>query len=125
MLKTTLNPDGTVALSSGGEEMLFTAQELEEQIAQLARLRTRMPEPVPLEAPPVGDVMVDPAYTVKIDKMTRASLLRIRDAGYGWLNFELPPQEVLHMRRMWTDIVRQLDLEPHEDFYNGPERRRH
>ena len=125
MLKSTLNPDGTAALSIGDDEIVLTAQELEEQIARLAKLRARMPDSVPMEAPPIRAVTVNPAYAVRTDNVTRTSLLRIRDNGYGWLNFELPPQEALHMKRMWADIVRGLGLVPHEHFYYGPERRRH
>ena len=83
-----------------------------------------MPDKVVVEAPPIKFVTVNPDYVVRTDNLTKTSLLRIRDGGYGWLNFELPPQEALHMKRMWSDIVRRLGLDPQEDFYGGPERRR-
>lgn len=124
MLKSTLNPDGTIGLAIGHETMVFTAQELEEQMARLAKLRAQMPDKVAADAPPIKSVTVNPDYVVRTDSLTKTSLLRIRDGGYGWLNFELPPQEALHMKRMWGDIVRQLGLDPQEDFYGGPERRR-
>jgi hypothetical protein len=123
MLKSILNPDGTIALSIGNESMSFTAQELEEQIAHLAKLRAQMADQVPVEPPPVSRVIVNPGYAVRTDSLTKTSLLRIRHGGYGWLNFELPPQEVLHMKRMWNDIVHSLGLDPPDNFYNGPERR--
>jgi hypothetical protein len=124
MLKSTLNSDGTIALAIGDESMSFTAQELEEQIAHLARLRAQMSDKVAAEPPPVEFVAVNPGYSVRTDSLSKASLLRIRHGGYGWLNFELPPQEALHMKRMWNDIVQKLGLDPPEDLYSGPERRR-
>jgi hypothetical protein len=123
MLKSALNPDGSITLAIGEESMSLTAPELEEQIARLAQLRAQMPDKVPVEPPAVGDVSVNPGYAVRTDKLTRTSLLRIRHDGYGWLDFELPPQEALHMRRMWNDIVHSLGLDPPTNFYDGPERR--
>jgi hypothetical protein len=124
MLKSTINPDGTATLAIGNESTTLTAQELEEQIALLAKLRSQMTEKVDVNPPPVQRVTVNPSYAVRTDKLSKASLLRIRHGGYGWLNFELPPGEVLHMKRMWNDIVHSLGLDPPEDYYEGPERRR-
>lgn len=124
MLESTQNPDGTITLSIGDASISLTAAELDEQIAQLAQLRARVPDKVPLEAPPVGAITVNPGYGVRVDSLSKACLLRIRHGGLGWLNFELPPQEVLHMKRMWNDIVQKLGLDPPDDLYTGPERRR-
>ena len=55
--------------------------------------------------------------------MTKAALLSIRHGGLSWLNFELPPQEVLNMKRTWADIVDKLGLDPTPSFYDGTERR--
>jgi len=123
MLKSKLNPDGTVSLSINDESMSFTASELEEQMERLARIRSQMGEKVPEEPPLIESVVFNPQYSIRTDHMTKASLLRIRHGGFGWLNFELPPQEALNMRRMWIDIVSRLGLDASSGVYEGPERR--
>lgn len=124
MLKSKINPDGTATIAIGDAVLTLTALELEEQIAALAKLRSQMADKVEINPPPVQRVTVNPSYAVRTDKLSKASLLRIRHGGYGWLNFELPPGEVLHMKRMWSDIVHSLGLDPPEDYYDGPERRK-
>lgn len=123
MIKSVLNPDGTVALSIGEASLSFTAQELEQQIERLGRIRSQMPEQVPAEPPLIETVIFNPAYNVRTDNMTKASLLSLRHGGFGWLHFEISPQETLNMKRTWTDIVRKLGLEMRTDPYEGPERR--
>jgi hypothetical protein len=123
MLKPILNDDGTVDLSIGNESLSFTAQELDEQIARLARIRGQMAEKIPEKPPMVETVIFNPQYFIRTDNMTKAALLSVRHGGFGWLNFELPPQEVLNMRRTWSDIVDKLGLDPSSSLYDGPERR--
>lgn len=123
MIKVKLNPDGTVALSIGDESISLTALEMDEQLARLARVRAQMNEQIPLEPPVIETVVFNPAYAIRTDNMTKASLLRLRHGGYGWINFELPPQEALNMKRMWADIVERLGLESAGGGYLGPERR--
>ena len=123
MFKSKLNPDGTAELSLGGESVSLTACELEEQIERLARVRSQMNEPVPEEPPIIETVVFNPAYAIRTDNMTKASLLRLRHGGFGWLNFELPPQEALNMKKTWTDIVYKLGLDAAAGMYEGPERR--
>jgi hypothetical protein len=123
MLKPKLNDDGTVDLSIGTESVSLTAQELDEQIARLARIRSQMTEKVPEKPPLVETVVFNPQYFIRTDNMTKAALLSIRHGGLGWINFELPPPEVLNMRRTWTDIVDKLGLDPSSGSYEGPERR--
>jgi hypothetical protein len=125
MLTSRLNQDGTVELSVGGESISLTARELDEQIERLARIRSQMEEKVPVEPPLVESVIFNPAYAIRTDNMTKASLLRLRHGGFGWLNFELPPQEALNMRRVWIDIVFKLGLDTVSGSYEGPERRLH
>jgi hypothetical protein len=123
MIKAKLNPDGKVELSIGGESLALTAQELDEQLGRLARIRSQMNEQVPSEPPLIESVVFNPAYAIRTDNMTKASLLRVRHGGFGWLNFELPPQEALNMKRMWIDIADRLGIEPAAGGYGGPERR--
>lgn len=123
MIKSALNADGTVALSIGNESLSFTAQELEEQIERLGRIRSQMKEQVPSDPPLIETVIFNPAYSVRTDNMTKASLLSLRHGGFGWLHFEISPQETLNMKRTWIDIVRKLGLEMSSDMYEGPERR--
>lgn len=123
MLNTKLNNDGTVSLTLGEESVSLNAAELDRQIELLARARAQMSEKFPEEPPRIESVIVNPLYTVRTDNVTKASLLRIRHAGYGWLNFELPSQEALNMKKMWKAIVDKLDLDPYADIYQGPERR--
>lgn len=123
MFKSRLNQDGTVELSVGDTSVSLTARELDEQIERLARIRSQMQDQVPVEPPLVESVIFNPAYAIRTDNMTKASLLRLRHGGFGWLNFELPPQEALNMRRTWTDIVYKLGLDAAAGSYDGPERR--
>lgn len=123
MLIPKLNDDGTVDLSIGAESISYTAQALDEQIARLARIRSQMAEKVPEKPPVIETVVFNPSYFIRTDNMTKAALLSVRHGGLGWINFELPPQEVLNMRRTWTDIVDKLGLDPSSSQYDGPERR--
>ncbi|HJW55060.1 MAG TPA: hypothetical protein VJ577_07300 [Burkholderiaceae bacterium] len=123
MLKPKLNPDGTVELCMGNESMTFTSAELDEQIERLGRIRAQMTGKVPEEPPLVESVVFHPQYRIRTDNMTKASLLRLRHGGFGWLNFELPPQDALNMKRIWTDVVDKLGLDPLSGPYIGPERR--
>jgi hypothetical protein len=123
MLKLKMNPDDTVELSLDGQSISLTAREMDEQIERLARVRSQMNEPVSEEPPLIESVVFNPAYAIRTDSMTRASLLRLRHGGFGWLNFELPPQEALNMKKTWTDIVYKLGLDVSGGGYEGPERR--
>lgn len=123
MLKSRLNPDGTVELSIGGESVSLTEREMDEQIQRLARIRSQMNEQVPDEPPLIESVVFNPVYAIRIDNMTKGSLLRLRHGGFGWLNFELPPQEALNMKKTWIDIVYKLGLDAFPGEYDGPERR--
>jgi hypothetical protein len=120
MLKPRLNADGTITLFMDNESMSFTAKELDEQIESLGHARAQMSEQVPKEAPLIKSVVINPRYFIRIDNVTKASLLSLRHDGFGWLNFELPAQEVLNMQRMWNDIVSKLDLDS-SDFYTETE----
>ncbi len=123
MLTPKLNDDGTVDLSIGNESISYTAQQLDEQITRLARIRSQMADKIPDKPPVVETVVFNPAYFIRTDHMTKAALLSVRHGGLGWINFELPPQEVLNMRRTWIDIVDKLGLDPSSSQYDGPERR--
>src|SRR5688500_5172543 len=123
MLKTTQNEDGTVTVSLGNETLRLTADELDHQIALLAKARCALPQRVPDEPPAVDGVVLSPPYMVRGDNDTKACLLRIRHPGVGWLNFELPARDILNMKHMWRKIVDKLDLEPLHGLYEGPERR--
>jgi len=125
MLKSKLNPDGTVELSLAGESVSLTAREMDEQIERLARVRSQMKEPVPDEPPPIETVVFNPVYAIRTDNVTKGSLLRLRHGGFGWLNFELPAEEALNMKKTWSDIVYKLGLDEAltEGGYSGPERR--
>ncbi len=105
------------------ESVSLTAREMDEQIERLARVRSQMSEPVPDEPPLVESVVFNPVYVIRMDHMTKACLLRLRHGGFGWLNFELPPQEALNMKRTWSEIVYKLALETPSTAYDGPERR--
>ncbi len=123
MPTSSLNADGTVELAIGAESVALDAPAMDELIERLARVRAQMAEQVPEQPPLVQTVVFNPAYAIRIDHMTKAALLRVRHGGFGWLNFELPPQEALNMKRSWIDIVYKLALEAPAGDYQGPERR--
>jgi hypothetical protein len=82
-----------------------------------------MNEQVPDEPPLIESVVFIPAYAIRTDNMTKASLLRLRHGGFDWLNLELPPQEALNMKRTWINIVYKLGLDASSGEYGDPERR--
>lgn len=123
MIKSILNPDGSVALSIGKESLSFTAQELEEQIERLGRIRAQMHEKVSSEPALIETVIFNPVYNVRTDSMTKACLFSVRHAGYGWLHFEFSPQEAINLKKIWTSIIKKLGLEIYTELYEGPERR--
>ena len=122
MIETKLNADGTISLTIGNETIYLNANELDRQIASLARMRAQMKEAIPEEPTPIETVIVNPSYMVRTDNVTKASLLRIRHGGFGWLNFELPSTEAVNMKQMWKAIVEKLDIDPVNDLYGVPER---
>jgi hypothetical protein len=111
MISAKMNGDESVTLSLNGESTEMTASELDEQIAHLASLRAKLGERVPDDPPQIEEVVINPSYRVRVDRETKASLLRIRHAGYGWLNFEIGPQEALNMKCVWEAIVIRLELD--------------
>jgi hypothetical protein len=119
-----LKENGQVEIAFDERTLTFTAEELDQALQKLAELRSRLPELVPQEQPPVDLVYFNPVYKVRLDRETKACLLSLRHGGFGWLNFELPTPEVLNMRTMWNHIVDRMDLEPAVGMYDGPERRR-
>lgn len=121
MLNLKLNPIGNLTLSINGEAVDLTAEELDEQIAALSSLRAQMPQEVPEEPSPIQEVMVNPLYAIRVDRLTKTCLLRIRHAGLGWMNFEIPPQEVLNMKDVWTAIAKKLEIEPQGDAESIPD----
>lgn len=122
MLEPKLNIDGTVDLEVGSEAVSLTAAELDQLLEHLARLRAQMQEKVPEDPPAIHGVVFNPAYTVRTDNQSKASLLRIRHSGFGWLNFEIPSHEILNMKKMWKTIAERLDLEVYSDYYEAGRR---
>jgi len=119
MLEPKLNADGTVSLGSGNETISLSAAELDQLLERLARVRSQMTEKVPEDPPAIQGVVSNPAYMVRTDNQTKASLLRIRHSGFGWLNFEIPSHEILNMKKMWKAIVDNLELDPYAEFYES------
>jgi hypothetical protein len=119
MLKTKLNADGTVDLELGKESTSLTAVEVDQLLEGLGRVRAQMQEKIPEAPPAIEAVVINPAYTVRTDNQTKASLLRIRHSGFGWLNFEIPSHEILNMKKMWKSIADKLDLDSYSDFYEA------
>ncbi|MDB5797823.1 MAG: hypothetical protein JWP36_1725 [Paucimonas sp.] len=124
MLNGKLKEDGRVDLEVGTETLNLSATELDHLMQVLSDLRAKMPEPVPDKQQQIASVSYNPLYHVRLDKETKACLLSLRHPGLGWINFELPTQEVLNMRTMWNHIVERMELEPPAGYYDGPERRR-
>src|SRR5919205_228849 len=111
MLEPKMNVDGTVTLDAGERSVSLTAAELDLLLERLARLRSQMNEKVPEEPPAIQGVVFNPPYVVRTDNQSKASLLRIRHSGFGWLNFEIPSHEILNMKKMWKAIAEKLDLD--------------
>jgi hypothetical protein len=124
MLNGKIKDDGQVEITLNEATVTLGAAELDQALQALAELRARMPEPVPEQQPQVDMVWSNPLYKVRLDKESKACLLSIRHPGFGWLNFEMPAQEVLNFRTLWNHVVDRMDLEPPVGLYDGPERRR-
>ncbi|MGV3741888.1 MAG: hypothetical protein ACO1NO_06230 [Burkholderiaceae bacterium] len=119
MLEPKLNADGSVSLGDGDGAISLSAAELDQLLERLARVRSQMTEKIPEQPPAVQGVVSNPAYMVRTDNQTKASLLRIRHSGFGWLNFEIPSHEILNMKKMWKTIVDKLELDPYSEFYES------
>jgi hypothetical protein len=122
MLEPKLNADGTVSLGDEDGAISLSAAELDQLLERLARVRSQMTEKIPQEPPAVQGVVANPAYMVRTDNQTKASLLRIRHSGFGWLNFEIPSHEIINMKKMWKAIVDKLELDPYSEFYESERR---
>lgn len=118
MLDPKLNSDGTLNLGAENESSL-TASEVDQLLERLAQLRSQMADKIPETPPSIQGVVFNPLYMVRTDNQSKASLLRIRHSGFGWLNFELPSQEIINMKKMWKAITDKLDLDPYPDFYES------
>lgn len=123
MLIGNLNADGSVEIEIGGGKVCLGAAELDHMLQTLGELRARMPEEVSQTQAQIEAVLANPLYSVRLDKQRKACLLSLRHPGFGWINFELPAQEVLNMRTLWNQIVDRMELEPPAGYYDGPERR--
>jgi hypothetical protein len=119
MLKTKLNADGTVDLELENEAASLTAADVDRLLEGLARVRAQMQEKIPEAPPAIHGVVFNPSYTVRTDNQTKASLLRIRHSGFGWLNFEIPSHEILNMKKMWKSVADKLELDTYSDFYEA------
>ncbi len=124
MLNGKLKDDGSVEIEIDNQRMTLDASRLDRVLKELSQLRAQMPDRVSDTQPPVETVFFNPLYKVRLDRETKACLLSLRHAGFGWLNFELPTPEVLNMRTLWNHVVDRMDLEPPMALYEGPERRR-
>ncbi len=114
MLSFTLNPDSTLTLSLNNESIHLTSEELDQRISELSAIRAQMQPGIPEEPPSIQEAVVNPLYAIRVDRVTRACLLRIRHPGLGWLNFEIPSQEIVNMKEVWSEIARRLELELHD-----------
>ena len=75
-------------------EGVFSAAELEQVIADLARARGMMQPAVPRDPEPIdAHVERDPRFEVSEAPNRGGVLLRLRDAGVGWRVFGLPYNE--------------------------------
>jgi hypothetical protein len=124
MFNGKIKEDGSAEITFDDKTLALSSQQLDQTLQALAELRARMPDAVPEEQPPVETVFYNPRYKVRLDKESKACLFSLRHAGFGWINFELPTQEVLNMRTLWNHVVDRMDLEPPLGLYDGPERRR-
>jgi hypothetical protein len=118
MLDPKLNIDGTLDLGTENESSL-TASDVDQLLESLARLRAQMAEKIPETPPSIQGVVFNPLYMVRTDNQSKASLLRIRHSGFGWLNFEIPSHEIVKMKKMWKAITDKLELDTYSDFYES------
>lgn len=109
MVKGHLNEDGTALLTIPGENATLTAVELDEVIAGLASLRSRMEPAVPSDVPAGPTlVVVDPRYWVEYSAEFAGSLMRFRDPGLGWRSYVLPHKEVANLYQILAMQLRVL-----------------
>jgi hypothetical protein len=80
----------------------FTAADLEDIIRELATVRSGMGPPVPQEPPPPNseaELLPQPDALVRIRTRVNGGLrVWLRHAGFGWIPFELGPDEVVQIR---------------------------
>lgn len=126
-LRLVETAEGGVVLERGAERFELPqpldAPTLDTLLRLLCDTRAGLDPPVPRDVPRIDDVSLHPAWRVRIDRHTRSALLSLRHLGFGWLHFELAMDDIGEMRRVWSEVARELGLDT-SGGYNGPERRK-
>lgn len=92
-------------------DIILDAPAVDDLIASLAQIRTRMREPVPAEitAGTKLEAIVDPAWRTRIapHPTVLGPLLCLRHPGLGWLSFILPDREARALGQWLTENAKQ------------------
>lgn len=90
----------------------YSAQELEELIAELGALRSTMEPPVPLRSPlPPKEPFVpfaieaDPTFDVFKSKQTAVVRMLMRSSAMGWIAYDINPRNASTLASWFRDNV--------------------
>ncbi|MFJ0455683.1 hypothetical protein [Bordetella bronchiseptica] len=103
--------ESTLDLKLGSESVQMTAEEVTELMNALCGMREKM-LPQHQTAAPTGlvhGVRVDPRWAVGPDEMHGGVLLRFLHSGFGWVVFQMPPNEA---KNLSSGLLFAMDQQP-------------
>jgi hypothetical protein len=92
----------------------LNAGQVQDLLVVLTHLRSQMTPAVPMDTPLEKPLraQIDPRYYTELDPITDGSALLLRDEGLGWTAFLLPPNEVEHLRNLFTKHIEARKTNP-------------
>jgi hypothetical protein len=88
----------------------LTAPQLDELIANAAKLRQAMQPPVSLEPPQTSEATIDPAWRSLVHGAN--TILQLRHLGLGWVTVILPPHERANLLSVFLRQALSMALAP-------------
>ena len=87
----------------------WDVEQIEQTIAELAKLRAGMEPAVTTEFKPgqaVPNVSITPRWHSQRENLQGLSMLHFRHPGLGWLHFAIPPKEAVRLARLLLNQVK-------------------
>ena len=88
----------------------LTAPQLDELIANAAKLRQALQPPVSLEPPQTSEATIDPAWRSLVHGAN--TILQLRHLGLGWMTVILPPHERANLLSVFLRQALSISLAP-------------
>jgi len=88
--------------------VMLEAENLEGIISALVRARADMHPEVRRSADGPMLVIPDPIYRTQVDTRSENMSLALRHPGLGWIDYQLPLEEVANLVRIWSTALASL-----------------